>query len=482
MMVINNTTSRQRILLVAITLFLLALGGCRLGVEEDLSQPQVEVDLDEILERGKLVALTGYDFTSYFIYKGQPMGFEYELLKNFTAQLGVELEMVVVRNLDSLFEELNKGTGDVVAYNLTITAERQKKVLFANHHSEVRQVLVQRLPENWQKMPQYKIDQQLLRSPVDLIGKTIYVRRGSAYYERLVNLEKEIGGDIDIVEVPGDVTTEELIRQVSAGEIDYTIADENIAWIASGYYTNIDTRLAISLRQRIAWCVRKNSPKLRDAINDWLAQIKREPTFNIIYNKYYRNRAFFRKRLEILTLNNGITQISEYDSLIRKYAKTINWDWRLLAAQIYKESKFNPKAKSWMGATGLMQITPVLAEQYGVTNLYDPEENIQAGVRHLKWLSDYWAEIPDSLTRLKFILASYNVGLGHVLDARRLAEKYDEDPNDWEVVKKYLLNKSKPEYYNDEVVIHGYCRGEEPVRYVRDILYIYNHYKKFAPA
>ncbi|MEZ4764735.1 MAG: transporter substrate-binding domain-containing protein [Calditrichia bacterium] len=274
---------------------LLIFANCRFGNdanEINLTEPQVEIDLPQVMERGKLIALTGYDVTSYFIYKGRPMGFEYDLLNRFANHLGVELEIVVIRDLDRLFDELNKGRGDLLAYNLTITQERQERVMFTDHHTVVRQVLIQRLPKNWRNMPQYKIDRMLLRNSIDLIGKTVHVRKGSSYYERLQNLEQEIGGDIDIVEVPGDVTTEELIRRVADGEIDYTVADENIAWINSAYYDNIDTQRSISVRQRIAWSVRKNSPLLRDAVNEWLSSIKSEPTFNIIYNKYYRNRDF----------------------------------------------------------------------------------------------------------------------------------------------------------------------------------------------
>ena len=462
---------------------LLIFANCRFGNdanEINLTEPQVEIDLPQVMERGKLIALTGYDVTSYFIYKGRPMGFEYDLLNRFANHLGVELEIVVIRDLDRLFDELNKGRGDLLAYNLTITQERQERVMFTDHHTVVRQVLIQRLPKNWRNMPQYKIDRMLLRNSIDLIGKTVHVRKGSSYYERLQNLEQEIGGDIDIVEVPGDVTTEELIRRVADGEIDYTVADENIAWINSAYYDNIDTQLSISVRQRIAWSVRKNSPLLRDAVNEWLSSIKSEPTFNIIYNKYYRNRDFFRQRLNLLASADSTEKISPFDSLFQKFSANIDWDWRLIAAQAYKESRFDPKAESWAGAMGLMQITPTLAEQYGVENPYNPTENLKAGLRYLRWLEDFWQNIEDAGERLKFVLASYNVGQGHVLDAQRLAEKYGGNPDSWADVSEYLIKKSQPQFYNDEVVKHGYCRGEEPVQYVRDVLYIYEHYLRFA--
>ena len=446
----------------------------------EITEPQVAIDLPEILERGKLIALTGYDVTSYFIYRGRPMGFEYDLLSRFANYIGVELEIVVVRDLDLLFDELNKGTGDLLAYNLTITKERKQYAAFTDYHTAIRQMLVQRLPENWRNMPQYKIDQELIESPLELIGKRVHVRKRSSYYQRLHNLSEEIGGDVEIIEVPGDVTTEELIRQVSEGEIEYSIADENIAWINKTYYDNIDIRVAVSLPQRIAWSVRKNSPALRETINEWLAEIKQEPTFNVIYNKYYRNRNFYRQRVSSNFSSFSGGQISPYDDLIKKYASGIGWDWRLLASQIYEESRFDPKAKSWAGAVGLMQITPQTAEQYNLANITHPEENLRAGTAYLAWLSNFWSEIPDSSERLRFVLASFNVGQGHVRDAQRLAEKFGGDRLSWSDVSAYLLKKSQPKYYNDPVVLHGYCRGAEPVDYVKEILYIYENYRRFS--
>ncbi|RMF58815.1 MAG: lytic transglycosylase F [Calditrichaeota bacterium] len=445
-----------------------------------IAEPQVNIDLPEIRKRGRLIALTGYSATSYFIYKGEPMGFEYELLQHLARDLKLDLDIVVVRNLDEIFNLLNEGKGDLVAYSMTITKERKKYVDFTDHHTIIRQVLVQRKPDNWRQMKQHEIERKLIRNVTELIGKKIYVRKGSSYYHRLVHLSDEIGGDIDIVEVPGDVSTEELIGRVSRGEIDYTVADENVAQINAVYYQNIDIKTPISLGQRIAWAVRKNSPQLKHAINVWLKHIKREPTFNILYSKYHLNKRFYRQRVksEFSSLKGG--KISPYDDLIKKYAKELGWDWRLLASQIYQESQFDPQARSWAGARGLMQLMPATAKHFGAQDVHDPHDNIATAVRYLKWLTEYWKFIPDSTQRMKFILASYNVGQGHVEDARNLARKYGKDPDKWDGnVEEFILKKSHRKYFNDEVVHYGYCRGEEPVNYVREILERYEAYKKF---
>jgi len=298
-----------------------------------------------------------------------------------------------------------------------------------------------------------------------------------------VNLSEEIGGGIDIVTVPGDVETEELIRMVSEGEIDYTVADENVALLNRKYYKNIDVETAISFPQKIAWAVRKNSPELLQALNDWILKNRNNNDYITVYNKYFRSSRAQKKRLESPYSSIQGSQISEYDESIKTACAPLEWDWRLIASVIYQESKFDPQAESWTGASGLMQIMPDATEKLGVTNLFDPEENIKIGIGYLSRLDKYWSKkIPDDSERIKFVLASYNVGLGHIKDARRLAEKNGAQTSVWDDnVGHYLLQKSKPKYFNDPVVKHGYCRGSEPFNYVKKVLKIYDHYKNTIP-
>ena len=151
---------------------------------------------------------------------------------------------------------------------------------------------------------------------------------------------------------------------------------------------------------------------------------------------------------------------------------------------IYSESRFNPNAKSWAGAFGIMQLMPVTANKYGVGMDSSPQAQIVAGIKFLKWLDNYFKkEIPDSTERINFVLASYNVGPGHVEDARALAKKYGKDPNVWfGNVDYFILQKSKPEFYKDPVVKYGYCRGVEPYHYVTEIVNRYNNYKNLIKA
>ncbi|ANQ48374.1 transporter substrate-binding domain-containing protein [Flammeovirga sp. MY04] len=436
-------------------------------------------DLEDIKKRGKLIALTAYSSTSYYLYKGQTMGYEFELLKRLAEDLEVDLKVIVKTNTDSLRNALLKGEGDIIAYGLAITKDRQEIVDFTSPLMQVKQVLVQRKPENWKSLPLHKIDKHVIRNVVDLKDKEVHVRENTPYQLRLENLENEMGEDIKIVLEGKNVSTEELIHRVAEGQIDYTIADENIAKVNNTYYPHLDTKTEISFPQRIAWATRKQSPLLRESVSHWLDSMKKTTDYYVIYNKYFKNTRAQSKRFDSKFFNTvehrGL--LSKYDQIIKEQADIIGWDWRLLASLVYQESRFDPHAKSWVGAVGLMQLMPATAKQFGAHNPRDPHQNVKAGTKYLKFLEKYWDEIEDEDERVKFMLASYNAGQGHVKDAQRLAAKFNHDPNVWDGnVEKYMLLKSHKQYYRDEVVKFGYARGKEPVNYVQSILGRYKRY------
>ena len=220
---------------------------------------------------------------------------------------------------------------------------------------------------------------------------------------------------------------------------------------------------------------------LKDTVNQWLRSIKATPDFNVIYNRYFKSRKTQNLRAHsIYSSVNGLG-ISPYDDMIKKGAEKLGIDWLLLASLVYQESKFDPEVESWAGAKGLMQLTDASIERYSVEDPFDAEDNFWGGVKFLRWLMEYWLDkVPDEAERMKFVLASYNVGQGHVLDAVNLAGKYDRDEEIWDDhVAHFIIQKMKPRYYNDPVVKFGYCRGHEPVNYVSRIL---NRYEKYRTA
>jgi len=476
-----NIQRKRNLLFVAIPLLILAVTITIRGfkAEEELYAHEEEsgFDLADIVERGVLRATTDYNSTNYFIYRGEPMGFHLELLQHFAAHIGVDLELSVTNDLQKSIDRLMEEDGyDIIAQNLTVTKSRRQTFAFTEPHSQTRQVLVQRKPEYWYSMRASDIEDYLVRNQLDLAGKTIHVQKNSAYVSRLKHLMDEIGDSIHVVE--REESVEKLIEMVAGGEIDYTVSDDQLARLNEVYYANIDTRTPLSFTQNLSWAVRHESPDLLAAINEWLAGFKTGRQYAEIYNKYYHNpRSVFIAKTELHSLGGG--KISVFDDYFKRYADVIGWDWRLIASLSYQESRFNPSAISWAGAFGIMQLMPGTADFLNVDQDASVPEHIYAGIRYLRWIEQRFSdEILDEQERKKFVLASYNVGLGHVLDARRLAEKYGRDPNVWKNnVDYFLLNKSDPKYYLDPVVRHGYARGSEPYHYVSEVMERYRHYK-----
>lgn len=434
-------------------------------------------DLDEIIASGRIRAVTNMNQTSYFIYRGEPMGFHFELLKNFADRLELELEIVVSNDIDEAYLMLENGEADILAMGMTVNAERKEQMQFTTPIMQTRQVLVQRKPSGWTRMTADEIEKRLIRNQLDIAGKTVYIQKGSSYAQRLNNLESESGEEIEVVEVPFDA--EELTRQVARGEIGFTVCDENIARIMASVYDNIDMETPVSFPQKLAWGVRKEgSDKLLGELNSWITGYRTTRSYRHLEAKYFSGPRPARiASSEYFTSFTG--KVSPYDEIIRNYSDSIGWDWRLLASLIYQESRFNPSVESSRGAYGLMQVMPSTGEHFGLDVTRSVDSNIKAGVKYIRWLNNLFDEkVPDPEERVKFILASYNAGQGHVLDAMKLAEKNGLDPERWDNnVALYLAMKSDPEVYYDPVVRHGSLRGAAVNRYVSDILERYEHYK-----
>jgi len=440
----------------------------------------VNRDLTEIKNSDTLKAMVTYSATSYFLYRGQPMGYEYELLKRLGKQLDVNIEIKVTQNLNNMLEALNNGEVDIVAHGLAVTSERKQKVSFTDYLYLTQQVLVQKKPDNWRQLSWAETQKSLIHDAIELIGDTVAVRANSSYLKRLQNLSKEIGGKIHIDTLNGNLSTDEIIQMVVDGKIKYTIADKNLAQINASYYPVLNIDVPVSFSQRIAWAVRDNSPELLDSVNKWIKHERKDAVYYVIYNKYFKNKRDFRRRIKSDFYSLNKNQISQYDPIIKRNAENLNWDWRLLASLIYQESRFKPSAKSWAGAKGLMQMMPATAKEMGVKNRSNPEDNIRGGTKYLKHLYNNFDEIEDTVQRIKFAMASYNCGYMHVRDAQRLAEENSLDKHLWtNNVDSMILALSYPKNYNKDFIRYGYVRGIEPFKYVNQIFERFEHYKKF---
>lgn len=419
---------------------------------------------EHLMERGTLVAVTNCGEINYNEFGRKPSGFEYDLLSDFCSSCGLELEMRVEDNLDTCFMLLDSCEVDVVAAGIGLTKEMKRRYLMSNPILAQRCVLVQRLPKGWNAMStDNEVESQLLRSPLDLAGKTIHVAKGSYAVKVLEYLSDCIGDTIMIVQCD-TLNGIELVDAVMDGRADYTVVEEYVAKMASVGQKGLDAKLAVSVEQPIGWAVlnQNSDSSLVNAINNWIDGVEQRHLRRLLA-KYVNNGRQHR-------IKPQAGQLSEFDPLIKKTAKKIGWDWRLLASLICQESHFKLDLESEKGAFGLMQLMPVVMEKYGIDYESSPEEQIEAGGKLLAYLGDCFEnKVADSTERIKFVLASYNAGLGHVYDAQRLAAKYGADPEVWDnSVDYYILNKSK--YYNDTCCRAGYLRGGETYRFVEEVL------------
>ena len=425
-------------------------------------------DLTQIIDSDTLVVATLYGPISYFNYKENEMGYEYEFVKQLCKELNVELKLYVAQSISSMLELLEDSQVDLVAYRVPYTEENKSKIEFTEKEYISNQVLVQCKSDT------------LVKDVLQLSGKVVTVPLNSIYSKRLNFLNDEIGGGI-IVEYSDDtIKVEDLIADVAHHKVSYTFAEKDIARLNKTYFGNLDYSLDVSFPQRAAWCVSKQSPDLLEYINNWVKKSNKTVANSAIYNKYFEKSKYFESEgYKKIPSHN---RISSYDEYFKKYAPIVGWDWRMLAAIAYKESKFDPSVVSWAGACGIMQIMPTTAISLGLTEeeFHDPEKNIKASVQYLKKMVRLFPHILDAQEQIKFVLASYNAGPGHIFDARALASKNGLNPDIWDNVKEFLRLKSNPIFYNDEVCKYGYCRGEEPINYVEDITTKYAEYILWA--
>jgi membrane-bound lytic murein transglycosylase F len=506
-----SPTCRLLCLLLSAGLLCLPAASCRRGPKTkleavdtivrkaDVPPPAEPVrrDLAEIRERGELTVLAPYNSTTYFVYRGEPFGYEYELLRAFAEAQGLRLKMVVVTDPKSLLPLLNAGEGDVAASRLVPTPESEAQAAFTHALYQTEPALVQQAeapaaaskvaekamaPGPADPSPEVDIPARLITAPTQLAGKRVDLPEKSPYTRTLVELSDEISGEIHVVEL-GQVVDEALAQKIARGEVEFTVMQSNLAALKEAEFSNLKVRPVLGRKHGVAWAVRKNSPGLLAELNRWIEDEQNESLRARLYQKYFVDMKGHIERATSDFLTSSTGKLCPYDDLLKRHAPAINWDWRLLASQMYQESRFKPDAKSWAGAQGLLQLMPGTARQVGVRDAFDPEDNVGGAVRYLKWLDEFWDErVEDEGERLKFILASYNAGPGHVEDAQRLASKYGGDPLLWEHVSYWLLQKSTQKYSADEVVKFGFCRGLEPVNYVDHILRRYARYKAFVVA
>lgn len=424
-------------------------------------------DLDAIEREGTLRVATRNDAALYFVWRGRLMGFEYELAKRFADHLGVRLEVVVGEDDDALRAMVRQGRADFAAAFLMREAGDHPALAYSRpYHHAVHQVVTD-------------VGDERLQELNDLAGRTLHVRKGSDAWQIARGLRDNGGLDVAIEALPAEQSVSRILSGVADGDYDLTIADDHIVRHAMAWNDRVQPAVNIGKRVANRWAFRAGNPGLLAAANDFLDEVERSEFYNVVYAKYFddqeRIRRFRDRQVEL-----SEDQLSPYDDLLREYAAEFGFDWRLLAAQVYQESNFNPAARSWAGAVGLLQVMPPTARQIGVTgDLEDPATNLRAGIEYLDWLRNRFEEDLSVHERTWFMLAAYNAGAGHVRDARELAARLGLDPDRWfDHVEQAMLKLADREHFRDAPF--GYVRGQEPVDYVRDIRARFQAYRLWA--
>lgn len=424
------------------------------------SEPKFILDIEGIKARGTLRVAVDNNSSSYYIYRGRRMGYEYELLLDLGKRLEVQVEFVVAADIDEAFLQLEDGRVDLIAMNLQQNADTSPDVSCTEAIGSMSTVLVGR---------------EKLRSWDSLGNDTVVVRKGAVYTSQLARLKDSLGLDFSIMEVPDH--EEILLDRLVEKEVTWTVAEKTVAQTNATYYDELRLGLDLSREEPVFWAMRNTSTGFLKELNAWIVD-KKNRFIPDLYTKYFLNSKNQHFRTTSAYSSLGGNRISVYDELIQENAKSLGWDWRLLAAVVYKESAFDTTALSYAGAQGLLQLMPVTLERFGVTNPNDPVESLRGGVKYLQYLDKFWMErVPETNERIKFILASYNIGQGHVDDAWRLTLKYRKNTQNWEEVSNFLNLKSDPNYYRDPVVKSGYAKGHIAVNYVRDVLGLFQSYK-----
>jgi membrane-bound lytic murein transglycosylase F len=426
-------------------LILLAGTGCNQFSPRD--------ELETIIDRGTLRVLIRNNATCYFEGPQGFAGFEYDLVKSFADHLGVKLKCVVTDNFNEMIPALLRGEADLIAAGFTVTENRMRRVAFGPPYMEVQQQVVGRRGGP---------------SPIDvgdLIGQPLWVNAGTSYEERLKELKTQYPG-LSWLPVSG-YETEEILEMVWRGIIPLTIADSNIVAVNRRYYPQLRIHFAIQEGEQLAWAVHPQHNHLLAAVEHWFAQPSTSVQLQKLKQHYYGHLKVF-DYVDLVQYHRRLRhRLPMYKSYFKTAAEKHGLDWKLVAAQSYQESHWDPQAVSFTGVRGIMMLTQDTAESLGVESRLDPRQSIEGGARYLALMHERIGNSVPEPDRTYMALAAYNVGWGHLEDARGLAKRLDKDPDNWQDVSTTLPLLRQKKYYRS--LPHGYARGTEPVRYVNRI-------------
>lgn len=440
--------------LAVLILFGLGLYACSDRDPDTLAQP-ASGDPDAIREVGELVVLTrNAPTTWYYDRDGEPAGLEHDLATAFAAHLGVPVRFEFRNSIGAILEALARGEGHFAAAGLTGTDGRQEQFLLGPPYQSVQQQVVCRRGA------------RLPRDLDDLANRSLMVTGSSSYIERLEEVQATTHPALRW-QVADTAATEIVLQRVWDSEVDCAIADSNIVAINRRYMPELQVAFPLTDSESLNWLLPANAEGLRGAMEAWFEQAEDSGLLATTQARYYAHVEIF-DYVDIARFVRRIdSRLPQYREIFEEAGETYGIDWRLLAAQAYQESHWDPAARSPTGVRGMMMLTLPTAREVGVDNRLDPEQSILGGARYLANLE---SRLPDSVTdpdRSWKALAAYNVGMGHLYDARALARRLERDPDQWHDMREVLPLLADPAYHRD--LRYGYARGNEPVHYLRRI-------------
>jgi len=412
--------------------------------------------MNDIRNNNKLIVLTLNSPTTY--YHGAddvPAGYEYDLTKALAESLNVKVEYKVVDNIEALMTAINNDEGHIAAAGLTRTDAREQNFLFGPDYKTVQQQVV---CHRQSRMP---------NDINDLLTRSILVIAESSYQETLQEQQKlypELSW-----EITSELSTEQVLEKLVKKEVDCTVVDSNIFSVNHRYYPALKEAFPISEEQSLAWILPPDATAFKQYVADWFVKIEENSTLSIINERYYGYVDMFDFYNNHVYLKRIKARLPKYAAAFQEVAEQYQIPWTLLAAQSYQESHWHAGARSHTGVRGLMMLTQTTAKAMGIKNRTDPKQSIKGGAKYLNKMRKRIPEDVAAEDRIWFALAAYNVGFGHLLDARKLARELGKSPSTWLDLKEVLPLLSKKKYYKK--LKYGYARGSEPVKYIDQIRY-----------
>ncbi|QIA62656.1 membrane-bound lytic murein transglycosylase MltF [Vibrio astriarenae] len=448
---------KSRAFLVLALSCLALLGGCQYD-----STPESE--LQEIKDRGVLRVGTLNNQLSYYIGPDGPAGLDYELAREFADELGVRLEMRPAYRISNLYPALQNGEIDIIAGGLTQASAKNTPYRAGPAYYYVSQQVVYKTgtwrPRNLGQLVD-RLPQLVAESDVE---STLTIA-DNAEFNRSLSSIKQLNPSFQFwIDLDSDVN--QLLKAVSTGEIQFTVADSVELSLSQRIYPELAIAFELTEDQPVSWLLRRSDDESLYALTiEFFGKRKQSGYLDKLEEKYIGHIGSFDyvdTRAFIRALDNTLPK---WAPLFQKYSG--EFDWRLVAALAYQESHWKPHAKSPTGVRGMMMLTLPTAKSVGVSDRLDPEQSIRGGAEYLRRMV---ARIPDSVTeheKIWFALASYNVGYGHMMDARRLTRAQGGNPDAWADVKERLPLLRQKKYYSQ--TRYGYARGDEAQKYVENI-------------